>query len=93
MTGSKNATDRSAASVHKIPPIAVLIIGGGPVGSSQGMDLASRGIQTLIVQQRAAMKAPNPRGNQVRPDQHVAWRSTTVPANVEELVAQIRGGN
>ncbi len=65
MTGSKNATDRSAEPVHKTPPIAVLIIGGGPVGLSLGMDLASRGIDTLILEQRAAMEAPEPRCNHV----------------------------
>jgi 2-polyprenyl-6-methoxyphenol hydroxylase-like FAD-dependent oxidoreductase len=50
----------------------VLIIGGGPVGLTLGMDLASRGVETLIVEQRAAFEAPDPRCN------HVAARSMEV---------------
>ncbi len=65
MSGTEDATDRSAKSEQNAPPFAVLIIGGGPVGLSLGMDLASRGIDTLILEQRAAMEPPEPRCNHV----------------------------
>lgn len=65
MTDRKGTTAQSAQSPQQKPPVAVLIIGGGPVGLSLGMDLASRGVETLILEQRAAMEAPEPRCNHV----------------------------
>lgn len=61
MTGTEGATTQHAQSAQQKPPVAVLIIGGGPVGLSLGMDLASRGVETLILEQRAAMEPPEPR--------------------------------
>lgn len=65
MTGTEDATTQRAQSARQKPPVAVLIIGGGPVGLSLGMDLASRGVETLILEQRGAMEAPEPRCNHV----------------------------
>lgn len=66
MTATEDTTtQQSAQSAQQKPPVAVLIIGGGPVGLSLGMDLASRGVETLILEQRAAMEAPEPRCNHV----------------------------
>jgi len=65
VTGTEGATTQRAQSAQQKPPVAVLIIGGGPVGLSLGMDLASRGVETLILEQRAAMEPPEPRCNHV----------------------------
>ncbi|TBR14734.1 MAG: monooxygenase [Rugosibacter sp.] len=59
-------------SQRKATDVPVLIIGGGPVGLTLAMDLASRGVETLLVEQRAASEPPDPRCN------HVAARSMEV---------------
>ena len=43
----------------------VLIAGGGPVGMTLAMDLASRGIDVTIVELRRAGEPPNVKCNQV----------------------------
>jgi 2-polyprenyl-6-methoxyphenol hydroxylase-like FAD-dependent oxidoreductase len=43
----------------------VLIVGGGPVGLTLGMDLAHRGIEVTLVELRAAGEPPNVRCNVV----------------------------
>jgi 2-polyprenyl-6-methoxyphenol hydroxylase-like FAD-dependent oxidoreductase len=43
----------------------VLIVGGGPVGLTLGMDLASRGVDVTIVEIRHAGELPNVKCNQV----------------------------
>lgn len=68
-TKRKTRTNKPDPLIRKVP---VLIIGGGPVGLTLGMELASRGVETLIVEQRAAFEAPDPRCN------HVAARSMEV---------------
>jgi 2-polyprenyl-6-methoxyphenol hydroxylase-like FAD-dependent oxidoreductase len=44
---------------------SVLIVGGGPVGLTLGMDLASRGVDVTIVEIRHAGELPNVKCNQV----------------------------
>ena len=42
--------------------VPVLIAGGGPVGTTLALDLAYRGIRSLVVEERLAMP-PNPKCN------------------------------
>ncbi|MGE0337274.1 MAG: FAD-dependent monooxygenase [Gammaproteobacteria bacterium] len=42
--------------------VPVLIAGGGPVGTTLALDLAQRGVRTLVVEERLAMP-PNPKCN------------------------------
>ena len=42
--------------------VPVLIAGGGPVGTTLALDLAARGIRSLVVEERLAM-LPNPKCN------------------------------
>jgi len=44
---------------------SVLVVGGGPVGLTLAMDLASRGIDTIVVETRAAGELPSVKCNQV----------------------------
>ena len=44
---------------------SVLIAGGGPVGLTLAMDLASRGIDAIVVETRHAGEPPNVKCNQV----------------------------
>jgi len=64
-----NLADQSQRKASVVP---VLIIGGGPVGLTLAMDIASRGVETLLIEQRAAAEPPDPRCN------HVAARSMEV---------------
>jgi 2-polyprenyl-6-methoxyphenol hydroxylase-like FAD-dependent oxidoreductase len=52
--------------------VPVLIVGGGPVGLTLAMDLAWRGIEVLVVEQRAYGEPPPPKCN------HVAARSMEI---------------
>jgi len=47
----------------KIRETAVLIVGGGPVGLTLAMDLASRGIEVILVEARGRGEAPPPKCN------------------------------
>ncbi|OAF06691.1 monooxygenase [Bradyrhizobium centrolobii] len=51
---------------------SILIVGAGPVGLTLAMDLASRGIDVVIVEQRAAGEPPNVKCN------HVSARSMEI---------------
>ena len=42
---------------------AVLIVGGGPVGLTLAMDLASRGVEVILVEARGRGEAPPPKCN------------------------------
>jgi flavin-dependent dehydrogenase len=42
---------------------SVLVVGGGPVGLTLAMDLASRGIDTIVVETRAAGELPSVKCN------------------------------
>ena len=60
MVASQNG--RASASQQKVP---VLVIGGGPVGLTLAMDIASHGVETIVLEKRAPMEAPDPRCNHV----------------------------
>ena len=80
----KSNINNPESLIRKVP---VLIIGAGPVGLTLGMELASRGVETLIVEQRAAFEAPDPRCN------HVAARSMEVfrRLGVADAIRNTRG--
>ena len=46
-------------------PVSVAIVGGGPVGLCLAMDLAWRGIDVTVIEQRAAGEAPSVKCNHV----------------------------
>ena len=50
---------------QKISKVPVLVVGGGPVGLTLAMDIASHGVETIVLEKRAAMEAPDPRCNHV----------------------------
>lgn len=50
----------------------VLIVGGGPVGMTLAMDLASRGVEVVVAEMRRAGEPPSPKCN------HVSARSMEV---------------
>ncbi|MBZ9887647.1 FAD-dependent oxidoreductase [Mesorhizobium sp. BR1-1-3] len=50
----------------------VLVVGGGPVGLTLGMDLASRGVETLLVEMRHEGEPPSVKCN------HIAARSMEI---------------
>lgn len=52
-------------SLESASPAPVLIIGAGPVGLTLALDLAWRGIRSLIVEQRSADEPATPRANHV----------------------------
>lgn len=56
---------------------SVLIVGAGPVGLTLAMDLASRGIDVVIVEKRAAGELPNVKCN------HVSARSMEIFRRLE----------
>lgn len=50
----------------------VLIVGGGPIGMTLALDLASRGVDVIVAEQRAEAEPPPPKCN------HVAARSMEI---------------
>jgi 2-polyprenyl-6-methoxyphenol hydroxylase-like FAD-dependent oxidoreductase len=52
--------------------VPVIVVGAGPVGMTLAMDLASRGIETLVLERRPPRQAPDARCN------HVSARSMEV---------------
>jgi 2-polyprenyl-6-methoxyphenol hydroxylase-like FAD-dependent oxidoreductase len=52
--------------------VPVVVIGGGPVGLTLAMELARRGIETLILEKRERFELPEPRCN------HVSARSMEI---------------
>jgi 2-polyprenyl-6-methoxyphenol hydroxylase-like FAD-dependent oxidoreductase len=52
--------------------VPVIVVGAGPVGMTIAMDLASRGIETLVLERRPMRRAPDARCN------HVSARSMEV---------------
>ena len=58
--------DGSASTTQqKIRKVLALVVGGSPVGLTLAMDIASHGVETIVLEQRAAMEAPDPRCNHV----------------------------
>jgi len=41
---------------QKISKVPVLVVGGGPVGLTLAMDIASHGVETIVLEKRAAME-------------------------------------
>src|SRR5215207_6856374 len=56
------ASDKAASDMVKT---SVLVVGGGPVGLTLAMDLATRGISVAVVETRAAGEAPSVKCNHV----------------------------
>lgn len=61
----------------------VLVVGAGPTGLTLAIDLAHRGIRTLLVERHERPLA--------RPDLHVCWRGDSAPSNFAEIAATVTG--
>ena len=62
----------------------VLVVGGGPVGLSLGMDLAKRGIYVTLAEMRAAGEAPTVRCNHVSARTMEIFRRLGIASAVRE---------
>jgi len=62
----------------------VLVVGGGPVGLSLGMDLAKRGIYVTLAEMRAAGELPIVRCNHVSARSMEIFRRLSIASAVRE---------
>jgi 2-polyprenyl-6-methoxyphenol hydroxylase-like FAD-dependent oxidoreductase len=62
----------------------VLIVGGGPVGLTLGMDLARRGVEVMLVEMRAPGEPPNGRCNVVSARTMEAFRRLDIAGAVRD---------
>ena len=62
----------------------VLVVGGGPVGLSLGMDLAKRGIYVTLAEMRAAGEVPTVRCNHVSARTMEIFRRLGIASAVRE---------
>jgi len=63
---------------------AVLVVGGGPVGLTLAMDLAQRGIDVTVAEQRAPGDAPEPKCNHIAARSMEAFRRLGVAGALRE---------
>ena len=63
---------------------SVLIVGGGPVGLTLAMDLASRGIDVTVIETRRAGEPPNVKCNQVSARSMEIFRRLGVAGKIRE---------
>jgi 2-polyprenyl-6-methoxyphenol hydroxylase-like FAD-dependent oxidoreductase len=60
----------------------VVIVGAGPVGTTLALDLAWRGIDSVVVEQRSADETPTPRANHVSARAMETFRRLAIAADV-----------
>jgi 2-polyprenyl-6-methoxyphenol hydroxylase-like FAD-dependent oxidoreductase len=63
---------------------SVLVVGGGPVGLTLAMDLASRGINVIVVETRRAGEPPNVKCNQVSARSMEVFRRLGLAAKIRD---------
>ena len=85
ISGRWSRSPRSHAGQMPQIQTQVLIVGGGPVGLTAAMDLASRGVQVVIAEIRRAGEPPSVKCN------HVSARSMEVFRRLG-IVHQVRNG-
>ena len=70
----------------KLPELTtdVLIVGAGPVGLTLAMDLASRGVQVVVVELRAYAEPPNVKCNHVSARSMEQFRRLGVAAKLRD---------
>ena len=62
----------------------MLVVGGGPVGLTLALDLASRGIDTIVVETRAAGELPSVKCNQVSARSMEVFRRLGIARKIRE---------
>src|SRR3954452_22272081 len=63
---------------------SILVVGGGPVGLTLAIDLASRGIDVTIVELRLAGEPPNVKCNQVSARSMEIFRRLGISRKIRE---------
>ncbi len=63
---------------------SVLIVGAGPVGVTLALDLAWRGIDTIVVEQRGPDERPKPRANHVSARAMETYRRLGIVADIRQ---------
>ena len=69
---------------------SVLIVGGGPVGTTLALDLAWRGIDVIVAELRQAGEPPSPKCNQVSARSMEIYRRLGVAGKIRD--AGLAGG-
>lgn len=64
--------------------LPVIVVGGGPVGLTCAMDMAQRGIDVLVLEQRQPFEKPEPRANHVSARSMEIFRKLGVAAAVRD---------